>query len=145
MLRHKFFAAGAGAAAGLLFATRMSVAPAEAAGTQLASDTDVWRVRGRLVGMIVQLSNLQDDYGGNRSAAIAAITAAKGDLDLAVKVRNVYKPLSDTVVKVTIQEVDEMIQRLTGDNGDYNNHKLDAIGRLNAAKTSLQAAVNAIH
>jgi|GEM_PF-2594865 len=142
MQRHTFFAAGAGTAAALLLAARTGTAPAAAAATtQLNSDADVWRVRGRLEGMIAQLNGLEGDYGGQRVAAIGALQAAKTHLDEAAKARPMNQALSDEIVRVCLEETDEMVKRLGGDLGDYNGHRLEAVGKLNEARTDLQNAL----
>lgn len=141
MQRQRFFAAGAGTAAALLLATRGTIAPASAEPSQLDSDADVWRVRGRLEGMVSQLNGLEADYNGQRVAAINALQAAKADLDAAVKVRGMNDGLSDAIMRVALVEADEMIKRLSADRGDYNGQKSAAIDKLQAARTALTAAI----
>lgn len=141
MERQKFFATGAGTAAALLLAAQSGIAPAAAAPAMLVSDQDVWRVRGRLTGMIAQLSDLAGDYAGNRLAAINSITQAKNDLDAAIKVRGLSNPLSDLVMRAALEETTEMIGRLNSDKANYNGTKEAAIVQLTTAENSLKAAL----
>jgi hypothetical protein len=142
MERQQFFATGAGTAAALLLAAQTGIAPAAAAASgQMVSDQDVWRVRGRLTGMIAQLGDLAGDYAGNRLAAINAITQAKTDLDAAIKVRGLSNPLSDLIMRAALEETTEMIGRLNSDKANYNGTKEAAIVQLTTAENSLKAAL----
>jgi hypothetical protein len=141
MQRQKFFNAAAGGAAALVLATQTSALPALAATSQLDSDSDVYRVRGRLEGIITQVSGLAGDYRGHRGTALSALNTAKSDLDAAISVRGMNDALSDSIMTIALNETTEMINRLTVDTANYNGKKEAAIVQLNAAKAALQAAM----
>jgi hypothetical protein len=141
VLRKDLFSIGAGIAGALALGAAAGTSAAFAADTQNQSDADIFEVRGRIAGMIVQLSNLQTDYNGNRQTAINALQNAQNELTNAVDIRGANQRVSDHVLRTASDEITTLVTRLQSDFGDYGGNKVQAITNLQAAQGSINAAL----
>jgi len=139
VFRKELLATGAGLATALALGAAAGSTAAFA--QQSRSDADLYEVRGRIAGMLNQLTDLRTDYGGSRVTAMTQLQAAQANLTAAINLRGANQRVSDAVLRTVQGELQTLILRLQNDASDYGGSKVNAITNLQAAQASITTAL----